>query len=552
MTLRLVALMSAVLLLSLAAVGLLVNQAQEQFMQEVQTTASDVGQAALRTLEWTGGEHARIGRGVVHRRVADPDGESASDEIAKGPPEDVRVGEDDVRERIARIQHIITTSTEGDEFTVREHLVYPAGRFPAVLPGEALEKEFEACLLGRVQTLDPERIYINIEAVRAEEDPTGHGFVLKIPKLTPAEEETAAEDMEAGPGGEHELRALPEAASEDVFVAHHEEIQLPIRGNYQELFATLRNRSLFLFMGVFVVGMVLSTGLASRFTRPIRKLDAGIRRLSEGDLDVEVAVHGKGEIGRLDRAFNEMAGKLRATREREREMVRREKLSALGRLAAGIAHDVRNPLHSIGLTLQHLDETARPESAERRAEFDRSVGVIRGEIRRLDQLVGNFLRFARTERHERQPIDLGELLRDTVRLVQRESERRGIRIDLAVSEPLPAVLADAEAIRSALLNLILNSFEAMPDGGTLTMTLRADGDEVVLDVADTGEGIPEDEQRHVFDFAYTTREGGNGLGLAMVHHCMVEEHGGRVSLDSRPGEGTRVRVTLPADDGKGS
>jgi signal transduction histidine kinase len=558
MTLRLVALMSAVLLLSLAAVGLLVNQAQEQFMQEVQTTASEVGQAALRTLEWTGGEPARIEKGVVHRGPAEPDGEHPADDSAEGlhgQAHDVfvaRVGEDDGRERIARIQHIITTSTEDDEFTVREHLIYPAGQFPAVLPGEAREREFEACLQGRVQSLDAERVYINIEAVRAEEDPTGRGFVLKIPKLIPANEGTAADLAAIDTGGEGESRSTPEAASEDVIVANREEIRLPIRGNYQALFASLRNRSLFLFMGVFLVGMVLSTGLASRFTRPIRKLDAGIRRLSEGDLDVEVAVHGTGEIGRLGRAFNEMAGRLRATREREREMVRREKLSALGRLAAGIAHDVRNPLHSIGLTLQHLDETARPASEERRAEFDHSIGVIRGEIRRLDQLVGNFLRFARTERHERQPIDLAELLRDTVRLVQRESERRGIRIDLHAADPVPAVLADAESIRSALLNLILNSFEAMPGGGTVTVSLRADGGEVVLDVADTGEGIPEDEQEHVFDFAYTTREGGNGLGLAMVHHCMVEEHGGRVSLESRPGEGTRVRVTLPAGDGTGS
>jgi signal transduction histidine kinase len=551
MTLRLVALMSVVLLLSLAAVGLLVNHYQEQFMLEVQATASEVGQAALRTLEWTGGEQAHFGKGVVHRRPAGP-GDKPSDEV-----QDVLVaslGEGDIHAEIRRIQHIITTSTEDQDFTVREHLIYPAGEFPTVLPGEGLEKEFEACLQGRVQALTKgaNRFFINVEAVRAEADPAGHGIVLTIPKLTAAEGEAEEGEAAVDATVEYAFAPLPEGVREDVFVTHRDEIRLPIRGNYPELFAKLRNRSLFLFMGVFLVGMVLSTGLASRFTRPVRKLDAGIRRLSEGDLDVEVDSHGKGEIGRLGRTFNEMAGRLRANREREHEMTRREKLSALGRLAAGVAHDVRNPLHSIGLTLQHLNESARPESEGRRIEFDRSLEVIRGEIRRLDQLVGNFLRFAKSERHERRPVDLGGLLGETVRLVQKEAERRGVRIDLDASEGVPPVPADAEAIRSTVLNLILNSFEAMPDGGTLTLALRSDEDAVVLEVADDGEGISEEEQGHVFDFAYTTRESGNGLGLAMVHHCVVEEHGGRVTLESRRGEGTRVRMTLPAGHGKDS
>jgi signal transduction histidine kinase len=139
------------------------------------------------------------------------------------------------------------------------------------------------------------------------------------------------------------------------------------------------------------------------------------------------------------------------------------------------------------------------------------------------------------------------LLRDTVRLVEKESERRRVRLELDTDGKLPLVLADAESIRSSLLNLILNSFEAMPQGGTLSVTLSAEGGEVLLEVADTGEGISEEEQEHVFDFAYTTRETGNGLGLAMVHHCVVEEHAGRVTLESRPGEGTRVRLIFPVE-----
>jgi signal transduction histidine kinase len=120
-----------------------------------------------------------------------------------------------------------------------------------------------------------------------------------------------------------------------------------------------------------------------------------------------------------------------------------------------------------------------------------------------------------------------------------------VRVSLDLDERVGAVPANAESLRASILNLVLNSFEAMPNGGALTIRLRGTGGEVVLEVADTGEGIPEADRERVFEFAYTTREGGHGLGLAMVHHCVVEEHGGRVGLDSRPGEGTRVRLALP-------
>ena len=240
-----------------------------------------------------------------------------------------------------------------------------------------------------------------------------------------------------------------------------------------------------------------------------------------------------------------MTRRLRTHREREREVARREKLSSLGRLAAGVAHDVRNPLHSIGLTLQHLQETARPTEPDRGGEFDRSLSIIREEVQRLDRLVGNFLRFARSDRRSREVVDLPQLLRDTAQLVEKEAERRGIRVQVETGEDCATVEADVESIRSSILNLVLNSFEAMPQGGHLTLGLTSSDGAAVVEVADTGEGIPEEDQDRVFDFAFTTRERGSGLGLAMVHQCVVEDHGGRVTLDSRPRGGTRVRMLLP-------
>ena len=178
-------------------------------------------------------------------------------------------------------------------------------------------------------------------------------------------------------------------------------------------------------------------------------------------------------------------------------------------------------------------------------EFDRSLQIIRGEIRRLDRLVGSFLTFAGNEHRERRMVDVEELVRETANLVRKEAEWRNIEIGLEIDSPVSEVLLDPEAIRSAILNLVLNSFEAMPRGGKLAIALESRDEELVLEVSDTGEGIPPADQERVFDFGHTTRDGGNGLGLATVHHCIVAEHGGRVALDSRPGEGTRVRLTLP-------
>lgn len=578
MTVRLVGLMSVVLLLSLAAFGLLMGYYQDQVMQEVARTASAVGRATLSTFESPGSDD-------FFQAARENTGDLREDEAVTGVWKGIRhEGTDD-----SSVRHVLreTAHRDGNRFVIvrtfsaagAPHLPGPViDRIPckatdadtvvtqerdvrryrseiacqgtdvhgdfkigqrqvAEFIGTAIEEGDEA-----VETAAFGQIFISLEDVRAEADPVDGNLTLRIPRFTTAD----------AAGGERRSEVVEfkfETDAEGVIpvaLAKHDELHLPIPiGDYEELFARMRSRSLFLFLGVFAVGMVLSTGLATRFTRPIRRLDAGIRRISEGDLDAEVDAAGKDEIARLGRAFNEMTSRLREGRDRNREIVRREKLSALGGLAAGVAHDVRNPLHSINLTLQHMAEACRPEAAERSAEFDEALDVIRGEIARLDQLIGNFLRFARTDRRERQPMDLAALLRETASLIKKEAEWRKIDVELDINEAAPSVSIVGESVRSSVLNLVLNSFEAMPEGGKLTLRLGVEGASIVVEVADTGKGIPEEDREKVFEFAYTTREGGSGLGLAMVHHCVVEEHGGRILLDSEPGRGTRVRLLLP-------
>ncbi len=554
MTFRLIGLMSFVLLLCLGAVVFLLNQYQNQVMEEVAQTVSSVGRQTLRTLEYQS----------LHR--ADPDQPEVSFRTHVRHSDQVLSGDGAVESSLrlpeghwegvvvfSRGFTTIADCAEKDPATCDDAQLWASSpeAVRRALP-ERLAKMFpspsEIVISATGGDLRAERVFIQVEDIRTEGD--FEGMVLRIPTLIQVARQF---NSETEPGSTDELHAQTSTGAGGNNLSsplHQRAFMLPIdTQDFQTLFSGFRRRSILLLLGVFLLGTVLSASLASRFTRPIRRLDAGIRRLAQGDLDVEVDVRGRDEIARLARTFNDMTQRLRTGREREREFTRREKLSALGRLAAGVAHDVRNPLHSISLTLQHLRETCRPRETERGVEFDRSLGIIREEIRRLGRLVENFLRFARTDQREKAPLQVPDLLRETAQLVEKEAARRGVAIEVKIDEPVSDVVADAESVRSSILNLVLNSFEAMPEGGRLTLAVRQQGRDVLIEVVDSGSGIPLEEQERVFDFAYTTRDSGHGLGLAMVHQVVVEDHGGRVTLESKPGEGTKVLLAFPIPEG---
>jgi signal transduction histidine kinase len=231
------------------------------------------------------------------------------------------------------------------------------------------------------------------------------------------------------------------------------------------------------------------------------------------------------------------------------------KLAALGRLMTGVAHEVKNPLNAMTIHLELLKQKlaavrepiAVPAGAgpARSVDLSKHVNIIADEIRRLDQVVIGFLKFARPEELKLQPVRLDTLISDVVTTATPEAERRNIAVKIECPAGLPPINADPAMMRQALLNLALNACQAMPDGGTLRIGCRAAArGRVQIDVEDTGVGIPPEHLGRIFDLYFTTKDKGSGIGLSMVYR-IAQLHDGEVEVESTPGRGTRFSLLIP-------
>ena len=230
-------------------------------------------------------------------------------------------------------------------------------------------------------------------------------------------------------------------------------------------------------------------------------------------------------------------------RKKETQLRRAESLAALTTLAAGVAHEINNPLGSISIRIQLLEKLLKTEAPDK-AAMGKHLGVVKEEMERLKQIVVDFLFAVR-------PMDIqligenpGTILGEIAELVEPEAERKGIEMRVSIDKDLPQVLMDKRHIKQALLNLIQNAMAAMPEGGTLTLTAEQTDDEVRLSVADTGTGIPEELLTKIFEPYFTTKKSGTGLGLTITFK-IVKEHSGDISLESKEGAGSTFTIHLP-------
>ncbi len=299
---------------------------------------------------------------------------------------------------------------------------------------------------------------------------------------------------------------------------------------------------------VFAIGILLSLFLAWTFTRPLHGLTEAAQQVAAGDLAVKVPAGGSDEIGSLSRSFNEMVERLRENRLLEERLHFAERSTALGRLASAVAHEIRNPLNYINLSIDHVRERLAPEDEKRKQDFTRILESVKSEIGRLNRLVGDFLSFGKPMKLEPRPCAVDEVLREVAALVDHKAKDQGIVLAVESEPGLPRIVADPELLKTCFLNLMINAVDAMPEGGNLALAVRrvndAGADLIQVSVRDTGHGMTVEDIRSAFEPYFSTKDTGLGLGLALTRK-IVEDHGGTIELESAPGRGTTARIQIP-------
>ncbi len=307
-------------------------------------------------------------------------------------------------------------------------------------------------------------------------------------------------------------------------------------------------QSLLYTLAVLLVTTCLTAIVVWRFTRPIKFLSIGARRVAGGDFAFQVPTSGRhDEMGELTELFNDMTIKLGRTRTLEAQLYNAEKAVVVSRLASAIAHEIRNPLNYINLTLDHLRATFAPTDPEKREKINRLTKQLKLEVARINSRITEFLNYSRPAELEPQPLDLFAAAGDAMRIFEVQAAESNVETRVEKQGYVPPVLADAESLRSALTNLIINGFQAMDGGGgklSVVLSSEDEGRRARIDVTDSGRGIAPEDISKVFEPYYSTKETGTGLGLAIVKKA-VDDHHGTISVKSKVGEGTTFTITLP-------
>ena len=328
-------------------------------------------------------------------------------------------------------------------------------------------------------------------------------------------------------------------------------------------------RTLFVFLGITMLGVALGScvaiTVARRISRPIRAMAVAAQRVAEGDYSQTVEAAPHDEIGHLAECFNKMTRELTRATQQLREwaenleskveqrtaelkamqghLIQTEKLAAIGKLAAGVAHEINNPLTGV-LTNSSLLLEDTPQGDPMREELQ----VIVDETLRCRKIVKGLLDFARQTKPQKQIVDLNSIVEDVLNFVRNQASFRDIAIETDLEAKLPAVMADRDQMRQVVLNIVLNAAEAMPNGGSIRVVSRNNqaARQIEISIVDTGPGIPDEIKSKLFEPFFTTKKSGTGLGLAIAYGIM-QRHKGTIRVESQRGKGTTISLYVPSD-----
>lgn len=313
-------------------------------------------------------------------------------------------------------------------------------------------------------------------------------------------------------------------------------------GPFTEAFERTARSGLVLLGGIAMLSLLLTAGLTGVMTRGLGRLTAAADAVSRGDLEHHVETGGRDEISRVGEAFNTMTTSLRTTL---RELADRQALAAVGEFAASLSHEVRNALSSIRIDLQVSGERLPDDPAVREPQ-ERALR----EVGRLEETVSGALALARSGRLELRRVNIQEPLAAAVGVAKAEFALQGARLDAVSDGPPLEVHGDAAGLEQLFLNLLLNAAQASGEGGCASVRVSARGKVAEVIIADDGPGMSPEVLERAFEAFYSTRPDGTGLGLSVARR-IARVHGGRLTVDSAPGRGTTVRVTLPLWTGDG-
>jgi signal transduction histidine kinase len=279
---------------------------------------------------------------------------------------------------------------------------------------------------------------------------------------------------------------------------------------------------------------------------PLHAMADTCHEISEGNLHQIDIKPNANEVLVLEMKFNEMVEALKTKARMEQKLVQAERLSALGNLAAGVAHEIGNPLNGIKLTISHLKDLFSQGELDE-PSFNRYADTVISEVNRLDTIVKDFLTLAKERELSLRRYSMERLLKEAIRLIEKDAQRREVSIQAHIPRFTEDAMIDPRLLKSAILNILINAMEASGERSAIDVTAEKLDGQFVIRVKDEGEGIPADVIDRVFDPYFSTKSSGTGLGLSLTK-TIIEKHGGEIAIESRQGQGALVTITLPAED----